>query len=204
MKKILSSSLKRLDDLRAHLQTAHTVDTNGDYVRSFSERELVSEACFLKLFITFEEFLEASFLHYLTGKMSTARWRPAKYAKPSSPEHAHPMVLGTQPYVDWSTPDKVLVFAKIYFLDGEPYTTAIAGAKGHLDRMKTVRNSTAHLSKTTRIKLNNLYSQWTGNPTVGATAYNMLMSSSASNGETFYHASEQQVLVIMLNIANRS
>lgn len=204
MKKILAASLKRIDDLRGLLQAVHEVDSNGVYIRSISERTLVSEACFLKLFITLEEFLESTFLHYLTGKMSTAKWRPSKYAKPPSAEHANNMLLGSQTYVDWSTPDRVRKFADLYFVGGEPYSTALTGVHGHLAMMKTVRNSTAHLSNTTRIKLNNLYSQWTGNPTNGVAAYDMLMAPGVSNGRTFYLESEQQVLNLISSIANRS
>jgi hypothetical protein len=193
-----------MSETRSHLQGVHVLDPSGQYERSLSERALVSEACFLKLFITLEEFLELSFAHYLVGKMSTARWRPSKYAKPPTIEHAQKMLIGSQRYVDWSTPDTVVKFAKLYFVDGEPYKTPLAGAKSHLDSMKTVRNSTAHLSSTTRAALEALYSRWTGTPTNGIVAYDMLMAPEASRGNTFYDASEQYVSAIIGSIANRT
>lgn len=204
MKNIVSSSMRRVSETRSHLQSAHALDVRGQYERGISERALISEACFLKIFITLEEFLEASFTHYLVGKMSTARWRPSKFAKPPSVEHAQKMLIGTQRYVDWSTPDTVIKFANLYFVDGEPFKTPLSGAKSHLDSMKTVRNSTAHLSFTTRTALEALYSRWTGVPTAGIAAYDMLMAREAAHGNTFYDASEQIVTAIIASIANRS
>ena len=169
MKVILAKSMQRISENRTHLNSAHTLNSNGQYERSLSERTLISEACFLNLFITLEEFLESSFAHYLVGRMSTMRWRPSRFAKPTSLEHAQRMLVGSQRFVDWSTPDTVLKFADLYFLDGEPYRTPLAGAQSHLQGMKTVRNSTAHLSSSTRAALDGLYSRWTGTPSSGIT-----------------------------------
>lgn len=88
----------------------HETDTTGSYLRSLAERELVTNACFLQMFIALEEFFEAAFVHYAIGRMSTARWRPAKYMRPPTVDHAHLMLVGTQRYVDWSTPDTVRSF----------------------------------------------------------------------------------------------
>lgn len=204
MKHLLASSTSRITETRSHLQSAHILDSYGQYERSLSERSLVSEACFLKLFLTLEEFLEESFVHYLLGKMSTARWCPSKLAKPPTAEHAQQMLIGTQRYVDWSTPDTVVKLANLYFVDGDPFKVPISGAISHLQSMKTTRNSTAHLSFTTRTALEALYSRWTGTPTSGITAYDMLMATEASHGATFYGYSEQVVSGIIINIANRA
>ncbi|MFX1818464.1 hypothetical protein PV768_01595 [Pseudarthrobacter sp. CC4] len=204
MKIIFANSLQRISETSSHLKAAHTLANNGQYERSISERTLISEACFLNLFITLEEFLEASFAHYLVGKMSTARWRPSRFAKPTSLEHAQRMLIGSQRFVDWSTPDTVLKFADLYFLGGEPFRTPLAGAKSHLQGMKTVRNSTAHLSSTTRAALDGLYSRWTGTPSSGITAYEMLMARGVQSQNTFYGTSEQVVQAIIASVANRS
>ncbi len=203
MKNLLSTSVRRIDEIRTHMQSIHVIDGKGGYERSLSERSLVAEACFLKLFVALEEFLEVSFAHYLAGRMSTERWRPSKYAKPIDTEHALNMLRGVQPFVDWSNPEKVILYACLYFKEGEPYKTPLSGAISHLKSMKTVRNSSAHLSTTTQRSLEGLYSRWTGNPKLGVIAYDILMATGVNYGKTFYNESEQIVLSIILNIANR-
>lgn len=204
MKNLLARSQGRIAETRLHLQSVHGLAPDGQYGRSLSERALVTEACFLKLFIALEEFLEASFVHYLVGRMSTARWRPSKYAKPPTSDHAHKMLLGQQRFVDWSTPDTVVKYAELYFLDGEPFKTPLSGAATQLQDMKTVRNSTAHMSTTTQAKLEGLYVRWSGTPKYGISAYEMLMEPKAGGGGTFYFESEQYVTAIIANIANRT
>lgn len=204
MKTLLARSDTRIAELNGHLHSAHSLNSDGHYERSLSERVLVTEACFLKLFIALEEFLEKSFFHYLTGRMSTARWRPSKYAKPLNVEHAQRMLAGRQSYIDWSTPDVVIGHAENYFLDGEPFKTPINSALQHWQRMKSVRNSTAHMSETTQVKLENVYMHWTGNVKQGVSVYEVLMSQKLGGGNTFYRESEQYVVTISHEIANRA
>lgn len=204
MRNLLAASVSRISETRLHMQSAHALDTGGQYERPLSERALISEACFLKLFVGLEEFLELSFAHYLVGNMSTARWRPRKFARPSNTDHALKMLIGTQRFVDWSTPDTVVKYAELYFENGEPFKSTLSGTIGHLQSMKTVRNSTAHLSTTTQTALEGLYARWTGNPISGVTAYDMLMAPKAGQGSTFYLESEQIVSAVISNIANQT
>lgn len=202
MKTLLAKSDTRITELSNHLNSAHSLTSGGHYKRPQPEREIVTEACFLKLFITFEEFLEKSFFHYLTGRMSTVRWRPSKYAKPPTVEHAQRMLAGRQSYVDWSTPDTVKNRAENYFLDGEPFKTPINSAHQHWKDMKTVRNSTAHMSQNTQVKLDNLFKHWTGNVKPGVSVYEVLMSQRLGGGNTFYRESEKCVSTTIHSIAN--
>ncbi len=204
MKAILAAGLERLTDSRALTVAIHETDGSGLYVRSRTERSIVTNACFLNVFIALEEFLEASFVHYMTGKMSTAKWRPTKFSRELDADHAHRMLLGNARHVDWSTPDTVLKLADLYFKDGEPFRTAVASSHSHLLQMKTVRNSTAHSSATTQIALNSLFNRWTGAPSVDQGPYEMLMAPEHSTSETFYGASERVVTAIMRNIADRA
>lgn len=204
MKNILDSTTKQIFETRTLLQSVHKLGSDGQYERSLFERAAVSETCFLKLFIALEEFLEASFIHYLVGETSTEQWRPSKFAEPISVEHAQKMLIGTQRFVDWSTPNTIVKYAELYFSDGEPFKTPLSGSLSQLQSMKTVRNSTAHLSSTTRAALDGLYSRWTGKPSSNVSAYDILMAPSASQGDTFYAVSEQVVSAIVANIANRS
>lgn len=205
MRTILASGVQKLANARATLKAVHELDPlTGVYVKQRYERELVSNACFLSVFVALEEFFEASFLHYLTGRMSTARWRPTKHAKPSSVDHAHRMLVGTNRHVDWSTPDTVVKLADLYFSNGEPFKSPVQSVYSHLADMKTVRNSTAHVSLTTRTKLEAVYTRWTGVPSSSVSAYDMLLAPRAGGTDTFYAASESTVAVVMRDIAQKS
>lgn len=204
MKAILASGLQRLADARGLLVAIHEIDTSGVYVRSLAERSMVTNACFLNVFIALEEFLEASFVHYMTGRMSTAKWRPEKYSRGLTADHAHRMLVANANYVDWSTPEKVLKLANLYFKDGEPFRTPLASAYSHINDMKKVRNSTAHTSRTTQDALNAVFTRWTGIPSMDRVAYEVLMAEEASGFETFYGASERIVATVMSSIADRT
>jgi hypothetical protein len=202
MKRILAAADQSITDARAMVNACHAVDSAGHYVRQDKERILITNACFLGLFISLEEFLEASFPHYLIGRMSTNRWRPGKYGRPRDATHAHEMLKGNQRFIDWSTPDTVIKLADLYFKQGEPFRIPIVSSLAHLNRMKKVRNATAHMSVTTQNALDSVYSQWTGTPQSNVSAYDTLMSIGATSSDTFYTYSEKTVQTIMQQIGN--
>lgn len=204
MKRIEAAARNRIGAAQHLLTAAHTLDAAGQYEKSAYERETVTNACFLNLFITMEEFFESAYGHYLTGKMSTARWRPAKYAKPTSVDHAQRMAIGFQRFMDWSTGDRVVKLAELYFKDGEPFATAIKSMTSHLNDMKTVRNGTAHTSVTTQASLDALHSRWTGTVRTGVSSYTMILATNSTTGQTFYSASETTVSNVIRQIANHS
>lgn len=183
---------------------AHTTSTSGGYLLPLDEREVITNACFLRMFVALEEFTEAAFLHYAMGRMSTARWRPSKYMRPSSEDHANRMLIGTQRFVDWSTPDVVRKLAKLYFQTGDPFEGPFASANQQLLDMKTVRNATAHLSRTTQASLDALQTRWTGVPSAGSSAYVMLLSPNVVSGDSFLTASETTLNAIVTAVATRT
>ena len=185
------------------ISDVHVLDGSGQYLRPLAERELITDACFLRIFVALEEFLEATFAYYLTGGTSTAAWSPVTYAIPPTLEHAHRMFIGMRPFMDWSTPDNVRQLAHLYFENGEPFATPLASAAQYLKNMKTVRNATAHVSRTTQAALDAVHSQWTGTPTVGTTVYKTLLSMGASTHETFLATSEKTVAAVIDQIARR-
>lgn len=202
MKRIQAAALGKIAAVQTLVSTVHSVDPKLRYERGLAERELVTTACFLKMFIALEEFFEASFAHYATGRMSTERWRPSKYARPPSLDHAHAMLTGTQRWVDWSTPEKIIKLADLFFVAGEPFQVPVKSSYEHLMSMKTVRNSTAHNSRTTQAALDGLHTRWTAVPAQGVTTYKMLLATNATTADTFYQASESTVTTLINQISS--
>lgn len=204
MKKIQAASLQKVADASSLVTAAHKLDASGQYVKSLYERSVVTNACFLNVFIALEEFFEQSFEHYAMGKMSTAKWRPSKYARPPSAAHAQQMFIGSQQFMDWSTPGKVVRLAELYFANGEPFAGPIKSSMAQIRNMKTVRNATAHLSLTTQASLDAVFSNWTGKPAVGISPYQMLLATKSSGIDSFFGVSTQTVTVIINQVAAHS
>lgn len=185
------------------VQDAHKTDSSGSYLRSPDEREVIAEACFMRLFIALEEYFEAAFGHYLMGGVSTSGWAPVAYASPPTLEHGHNMLIGLMRFVDWSTSESVRRLARLYFKDGEPFDSPLASAVSDLQDMKTVRNAAAHVSRTTTAPLDALYRRWTGSPRQGVSAYEMILATGHASGASFLARADAVVSSIGSQIANR-
>lgn len=182
----------------------HQVDANKNYVLPRPARDIVIQAAFVRLYISFEEFLEYSFGHYGMSLSGVNGTTPRAYANAPTATHLHDMVTGTQRFVDWSTPSTVVKLAKLYFENGEPYASAIGGAQQHLADMKTVRNGCSHVSRTTTIPLEALYRRWTGHAQASVTAYDVLTAKGVSQhtGHTFMGFSESILTGLVSQVAS--
>lgn len=183
-------------------QRAHQLDASGSYEFALDQREMISQAAFVRIFIAFEEFLEKSFEYYGMGGRSLAGNTASCYAAAPTAEHLRRMFIGLMRFVDWSTPEKVRDLAKLYFVNGEPFHTPIAAADAVLRDMKTVRNAASHVSTTTTAPAEALYARWTSQPVAGVTAYQVLMAVGSATGTTFMAHSEKILRGVVTQIAN--
>lgn len=203
----MQSGVNQFKDTLAHCRAitsfAHQLNSTGSYVLALEQRQIVTQAAFVRAYVAFEEFLEFSFGHYGMGQASTVGNKLMAYADAPSREHLHDMLTGTQRFVDWSTPSTVVKLARLYFENGEPYATAIGSAQSHLDDMKTVRNGASHVSRTTVAPLESLHLRWTGKPRIGASAYDVLMAQGVRrNGTTFMGFAESVLDGVVNQVAN--
>jgi hypothetical protein len=129
---------------------AHEQNADGDDIFDLESKDFIITSAFLKMFIYWESFIEASFSKYLTGELSTEGTSVTCFASPNDREHALKMLIGTQKYVDWANHDIVTRLAKLYLADGEPFRSNLTSISTELTDLKTIRNSAAHSSSTTR------------------------------------------------------
>jgi hypothetical protein len=172
----LNDYRKSVAECQQFITYAHNRYASGGYKVQASLRKFISESSFLKLFIAWEKFLEASFIDYLMNEQSIQGNRPAKFANPIDREHAHKLLIGTQKYVDWSNPEITRRLSAIYFHQGYVFNTQLGAIQTDLFDLKTIRNSAAHLSSTTSSQLDGLSSRLLGTPCNGFTAYDLLFS----------------------------
>lgn len=126
------------------------------YILSVNEREFITDSAYLRIFIAWETFLESSFINYMLGDLSILGNAITCHALPTSVDHAHKMIIGTQKYVDWSNPEIVRRLCNLYFAAGNPFDTFISSISADLFDLKTIRNAAAHLTSTTRGQLDSL------------------------------------------------
>lgn len=158
------------------IATAHATNAVGASLWTIDETIFITESAFLKMFISWESFLEKSFVLYLTGNLSMDGNAIVKYANPISEAHAHKILIGVMKYVDWSNPEIIKKFANLYFDSGKPYETAISSIQGDLSDLKTIRNSVAHISTTTTRNLDILATRKLSRPTSRISVYDLILS----------------------------
>jgi hypothetical protein len=152
--------MQRLDQVFAkQVADALSIAQAGEKARlltaSFSVKnlEVLYEAAFLRVFVQWEVFLEEAFLRYLCGHQS--RHGVASLAKTkayaTSLSGAKSAVLGSQSYVLWHNPFKVVKRSTEHFVKGR-HEIVVSSAYARIEAMAHVRHRIAHGHQDARAK----------------------------------------------------
>lgn len=90
---------------------------------------LIAELVFLKIFISWESFLEQTFIRFMCGGVTSSGYCPDRYVKPKKLDHAMNILLQNREYLDWTRWNEVKIWAQNFFKNGEPYKPAILGSE---------------------------------------------------------------------------
>ena len=145
-------------------------------------KNLIAELVFLKIFISWESFLEQTFIRYMCGGETSSGFCPERYVRPKKLEHAMDILLQNREYVDWTRWSEVKTWARNFFRNGEPYEPVILGAEVILNEMKTIRNRIAHHSDSASEKFLNLVRTKIGNVPRGITPGKLLNTNLPGTG----------------------
>jgi hypothetical protein len=156
----------------------------------------LKELSFLKLFISWEHFLEQSFIRFMCGAKNSAGFPEETYANPKSLEHALSMLKQKQRYIDWTIVSDVIERAKLYFKNGEPFSTALGQASTYLTEMKVIRNRIVHESKKAEEDFHDLVRQKFGHFPRGMVPGKLLMSNFSANKTLL-----EQYEIVVLTVA---
>ena len=159
---------------------AHREDSRGRYILSAEQRRAITEYAFLRLFIAWEAFIEESFLKYSVGVASCRGNIVIRILNPQSEEHAYSIIRGGKAFIEWSNVDIIRPAAKLIFHDGGPFETPLSSILQSINEAKTIRNSIAHISRTTQPKLEHLALTKLGIVRNGITPYEVVYKSTAS------------------------
>ena len=167
----LTAKAAQCDSLVA---SAHRLDPAGAAIFPPAERELITVAGFLNLFVAWEEFLETAMSQFMVGTPTLSGTAPTRYATPPDVESAKRMLIGTNRYFDYANHELVRRMAALYFQNGYPFEPHLSAILTDLADMRTMRNASAHLSSTTQVALESLAQRIFGVPRPGMTLYAML------------------------------
>lgn len=163
-------------ELMSHISFANNKYANGTYKIARNLREFICESAFLRIFISWETFLENSFVDYLLNEPSVLNNRPAKWANPINKEHAQEIITGNQRFMDWSNPETIRKISQIFFHQGYVFNTTLSAINNDLMDLKAIRNSAAHMSSTTSGKLDGVSTRILNVQCENFTAYRLLFS----------------------------
>lgn len=148
-----NSEVAQCDSLIAH---AHLTDPAGNSILPLIDRKQITVAAFLNMFIAWEAFLESAFSNYMTGDTTTTGRAPVRYVSPPNADAAKAMIIGTQRYFDYGNYENVKKVARMFFQNGDPFEPHISSLISELSDLRTMRNSSAHITSTTQRALESL------------------------------------------------
>jgi len=188
------ASVAQCDSLIAN---AHQLDPAGQSLLPEIDRQQITVAAFLNMFIAWETFLEATLSHLLSGALTTSGNAPVKFASPPSPEMAKKMVIGTMRYFDYGNHFNFKKIAEIYFDQGIPFKPPLDAVNASLDDLRVMRNASAHITSTTQTALEALALRLLAAPSAGISLYSLLTATdpvSATGGTIF--ATYKDILLV--------
>jgi len=148
----LSKYRANIQKANSYIKLAYIQDSHGHYIYSTEAQHFITDVAFLKMFMAWESFLEASFTKYLLGQLSATGNVIHRYVFPKNYNHAHSILIN----VDWDNPEMVRQMAKLYFEDGEPFETYIKAINSELFDLRTIRNAALYLSSSNSCQLDAL------------------------------------------------
>ena len=164
------------------IANAHRQDAGGASVMPPLDREQISVAAFLNLFVAWETFLEDVIAKLLSGASTISGSLPRKFASPPGPSEAKVMLVGIQKFFDYGNHENVRKIARIYFDNGSPLEPHLSSIYQDLADMRTMRNASAHLSSTTQSAIESLAQRIFAVPKPGISLYSLLMAPDPRSG----------------------
>ncbi len=188
----------------ALIASAHRVDAGGVSMFPAADRNMITVAAFLNLFVAWEEFLETAMSQFMFGTPTLSGNAPVRYAAPPDIEAAKRMLIGTNKYFDFANHELVRKMAALYFQNGYPFEPHLSAIATDLADLRTMRNASAHLSSTTQRALESLAQRIFGVPRPGISLYAMLtaVDPRATAGATVFADARDKLLTTAQLIAH--
>lgn len=194
------NSAAQCDSLIAN---GHKADSTGAFLHTQIDKEQITAAAFLNLFISWETFLEDVLSKLMTGVPTISGHLPTRYVSPPTIEAALKLLIGINRYFDFANHENLKIIAKMYFQGGYPLEPHLSSITQDLADMKIMRNASAHVTSTTQTELNKLAQRIFSTPHPGISLYTLLVTPDprSSSGETIYQAYKNKLIAAATLIA---
>jgi hypothetical protein len=113
---------------------------------SKTQLHFLTEAIFFSTYREFENLVRDVFLLYSQEKSHRSRRKVVSYLSPNSFLHAERLIQSSMPFLDWSSPDKVIARSELYLKDGFPIKLPYTSNLEDLRNFRKIRNHIAHNS----------------------------------------------------------
>lgn len=151
--------------------------------------EILAGLQLLRLYLSWEEFIESVFIRYICGCASPSGFSPFLLRKREwGLVGATKTVFGKYRYLGWG-PSDTIARAQIYFQNGEPFSIAMGSALRELEAIYTIRNRFAHRSEYAQAQFRQLVRNELGYNPPGMTPGRFLLSRKTATtvrGQTFF------------------
>lgn len=115
---------------------------------SLNQIELMTEAIFFAGFRAYEGFIRELFILYCLGEqpLNPTTTPPISYINPNDFPHAESMIKSSLKFIEWNSPDELILRSETFLRNGHPIKIAYTTHKQDLDKFKKLRNHIAHNS----------------------------------------------------------
>jgi hypothetical protein len=186
----------RVQQCDSLMATAHLASSTGVPSLPKLDTEQITIAAFLNFFIAWERFLEDALTKLMAGEPTISGRAPVRYVMPIDQDAAKDLVRGNSRYFDYANTDFVRNLVKMYFQDSYPFEPHMGSIFAELADLRTMRNSSAHLTTSTQRPLESLAQRIFSTAHPGISLYSLIVSVNPKvPGSTVYSSYRDKLLV---------
>jgi len=144
--------------------------------------ELITGLVLLKIYLSWEEFIEDVFTRYMCGAKSASGYTPSLtfHKEPNIADAMATLLVGKK-YLNWSS-NNIIDRADRYFDHGAPFRTVISAIRSTLDEIIIIRNRFAHRSDFSAVEFRKVVLKWCGYVPPGIVPGRFLLSKNPQLG----------------------
>lgn len=201
---ILAEFKTNVGQCESLIANAHQAGPTGSPLLPPIDRQQITVAAFLNLYIAWETFLESSMADLMTGSPTISGTLPVRFASPVDISAARLLVIGVNRYFDYGNHENVRKVVQLYFQTGYPYEPHLSSINSELADLRTLRNASAHITSTTQKALDALAQRILNKPSPNIDLYSLLtaLDPNSTTGETIFTAYKNKLLIAAELIAN--